>query len=88
MTAYLSATNTTIQSAVPDALRGRVMSLYILAFFGTAPLGGLLMGSLASALGAQKAVLIGAAFCGLGALWIWTAGRGASVRAYVPAGQP
>ncbi len=89
MTSYLSATNTTIQSTVPDALRGRVMSLYILAFFGTAPIGGLLIGSLASALGAQRAVLLGAIVCGLGALSLWAAGRGSSERAYVPAeGQP
>ncbi len=75
MTAYLSASNTMIQTIVPDALRGRVMSLYMLAFFGTAPLGGLLMGSLASALGSQTAVLIGAAVCALGVLAMWSAVR-------------
>lgn len=75
MTSYLSSTNTTIQSIVPDGLRGRVMSLYILAFFGTAPLGGLLMGSLASALGAQVAVLSGAAVCVAAALAAWLSGR-------------
>ncbi len=75
MTAYLSATNTTIQVIVPDALRGRVMSLYVLAFFGTAPLGGLLMGSLASAVGSQIAVLSGAGACALAALAMWAQGR-------------
>ncbi|HET8678958.1 MAG TPA: MFS transporter, partial [bacterium] len=74
MTAYMSATNTLIQTSVPDALRGRVMSLYMLAFFGTAPLGGLLMGALASALGSQTAVFIGAAVCGLGVLAVWSSG--------------
>lgn len=100
MTAYLSATNTMIQTIVPDALRGRVMSLYMLAFFGTAPLGGLLMGSLASALGSQTAVLIGAAVCALGVLAMWSAvreitrqawrlGEGhASPEGYRSAGQP
>ena len=90
MTAYMSSTNTMIQSTVPDALRGRVMSLYVLAGFGTAPLGGLLMGSLASAFGAQTAVLIGAAVCGLGAaLWLWAARRGGAAQVYLPAeGQP
>jgi len=90
MTAYMSSTNTMIQSTVPDALRGRVMSLYVLAGFGTAPLGGLLMGSLASAFGAQTAVLIGAAVCGLGAaLWLWAARRGVGAQVYLPAeGQP
>lgn len=75
MTSYLSSTNTTIQSIVPDGLRGRVMSIYILAFFGTAPLGGLLMGSLASALGAPVAALSGAIVCAAGTLVIWLAGR-------------
>lgn len=75
MTAYLAATNTTIQSIVPDELRGRVMSIYILAFFGTAPLGGLLMGFLASAAGAQTAVLIGAAACGLAVVAARPGGR-------------
>ncbi len=68
MVAYMASTNTTIQSMVPDALRGRVMSIYILAFFGTAPFGGLIMGSLASALGARAAVLIGVAVCGVAVL--------------------
>ena len=36
--------NVTIQNSVPDALRGRVMSLYVTVFAGTAPLGGLLAG--------------------------------------------
>ena len=89
MSAYASATNTTIQSIVPDALRGRVMSLYILAFFGTAPLGGLLIGSLASALGAQAAVLVCAAVCGVGGLAAWATGRGVARQNYLPAeGQP
>jgi MFS family permease len=90
MTAYISATNTLIQSTVPDALRGRVMSLYVLAGFGTAPLGGLLMGSLAAAFGAPAAVLVGAAVCGLGAaLWLWGARRTAGARVYLRAeGQP
>lgn len=75
MIAYMSATNTTIQSIVPDALRGRVMSLYILAFFGVAPLGGLLMGSLASGFGAQAAVFVGAVVCAAGALALRVVGR-------------
>jgi MFS family permease len=74
MTAYMSASNTTIQSIVPDELRGRVMSFYVLALFGTAPLGGLFMGSVASILGAQAAVLIGAVICGIGILALRASG--------------
>ncbi|HET7646190.1 MAG TPA: MFS transporter [Candidatus Limnocylindria bacterium] len=53
--------NVTVQNSVPDALRGRVMSLYVTVFAGTAPIGGLVSGSLAQALGAAAAFSIGAA---------------------------
>ena len=43
--------NTTIQLAVPDQLRGRVMSVYTTAFSVSVPLGGLTMGAVASAAG-------------------------------------
>ena len=44
--------NVTIQNSVPDALRGRVMSLYVTVFAGTAPIGGLFAGAMAQAFGA------------------------------------
>lgn len=93
ITAYMSASNTTIQTIVPDALRGRVMSFYVFALFGTAPLGGLLMGSLASAWGAPAAVLIGAAVCGVAVIGTWVASRRATRNLHLPAealpeGQP
>ncbi len=53
--------NVTVQNSVPDALRGRVMSLYVTVFAGTAPIGGLLAGSLAQAFGPAAAFSIGAA---------------------------
>ncbi len=52
--------NVTIQNSVPDALRGRVMSLYVTVFAGTAPLGGLLAGALAEGFGAAFAFSMGA----------------------------
>ncbi|MCV0402568.1 MAG: MFS transporter [Chloroflexi bacterium] len=52
--------NVTIQNSVPDVLRGRVMSLYVTVFAGTAPLGGLLSGALAEAFGAPAAISLGA----------------------------
>lgn len=83
ITAYLSLTNTTIQLLVPDELRGRIMSLYILAFFGTAPIGGLLIGTLASAFGAQAALLICAAMCGVAVGLVRSAGRRVSRPPYL-----
>jgi MFS family permease len=53
--------NVTIQNSVPDALRGRVMALYVTVFAGTAPVGGLVAGALAQAFGAPVAFSIGAA---------------------------
>jgi MFS family permease len=51
--------NTTIQLNVPDHLRGRVMSVFTTVFAGSSPMGGLLMGSIASAAGIAVAVGIG-----------------------------
>jgi MFS family permease len=53
--------NVTIQNSVPDALRGRVMALYVTVFAGSAPIGGLLAGGLAQAFGAPFAFSLGAA---------------------------
>ena len=51
--------NTTIQLAVPDHLRGRVMSVYMMVFGGTAPFGALLAGVTASAFGTPASIAIG-----------------------------
>jgi MFS family permease len=53
--------NTLVQTIVPDQLRGRVMSAYMLVFFGSSPFSSLLLGSLAQALGPAVGVAIGAA---------------------------
>jgi MFS family permease len=51
--------NTTIQLAVPDQLRGRVMSVYTTVFSASVPLGGLTFGAIASAFGVTVAIGIG-----------------------------
>lgn len=55
-----TTSNTLVQMIVPDQLRGRVMSVYSLMFFGTMPFGSLLAGALAQAYGLSFAVLLGA----------------------------
>jgi MFS family permease len=65
--------NTTIQLAVPDQLRGRVMSVYTTTFSASVPAGGLLMGAIASAWGVPLSLFIGAVLClavGTGG-WMW-----------------
>jgi len=48
--------NALVQSLVPDAVRGRVMAIYMLSFFGFMPLGALLAGTVASAAGVPHTV--------------------------------
>lgn len=57
--ALAATANTTIQLMAPDALRGRVMSVYVTVFAGSTPIGGLFAGSIASAWGAPAAFLAG-----------------------------
>ena len=79
--------NTTIQMVVPDQLRGRVMSFYTTIFAGSVPLGGLLMGAIASAWGVPLALLVGALLSlavGIGG-WVWLRRIRASQRAERPA---
>jgi MFS family permease len=52
--------NVTIQNAVSNELRGRVMSLYVTVFAGSAPLGGFFAGAVAQLLDPSAAFLIGA----------------------------
>lgn len=57
--AMAATTNTTIQLAVPDILRGRVMSVYTTVFAGSVPLGGLFAGGVAAAGGVPVALALG-----------------------------
>ncbi|MBL0059478.1 MAG: MFS transporter [Elusimicrobia bacterium] len=65
----MAASNTMIQTIVEDDKRGRVMSLFIMAFLGTAPFGSLVAGALAQKFGAPHTILAGGTFCLAGALW-------------------
>ena len=58
----INTINITVQRSVPDALRGRVMALYVTVFAGSVPVGGLFAGSVAQAWGPPAGFLIGAAF--------------------------
>ncbi len=85
--AMAATANATIQLAVPDGLRGRVMSVYTTVFSASMPVGGLLMGALASSLGILQAIAIGGALsllCGVGALVWYRRLRGRSVAPATP----
>ena len=71
----LTASNTIIQTLVPEDKRGRVMSYYTAAFVGMAPFGSLLAGSLAHWIGAPRTVMLTGTFCIVGAAWFWSRRR-------------
>ena len=58
-----AATNTLVQTLVAEDKLGRVMSLYAVAFFAGAPVGGLLQGALASVIGPVHTFAIAGALC-------------------------
>jgi MFS family permease len=63
--------NTLIQTLVPDELRGRVVSIYTLSFFGLMPLGALLAGWVAEFVGEPTTIVL-SALISLGfAAWLW-----------------
>jgi MFS family permease len=68
----MAASNTIVQTLVPEDRRGRVMSYYTMAFVGMAPFGSLLAGSLAHWLGAPRTVMITGSIVILGGLWFAT----------------
>jgi MFS family permease len=50
--------NTLLQTRVDDRLRGRVMSIYALTFFGFAPFGNLAIGALSERIGLSNAIAL------------------------------
>jgi hypothetical protein len=71
MIIVLAASNTLLQSMVPDELRGRVMALYSMVFMGTAPFGALAAGTIAQHGGAPLAVALGGACINGAGVFAW-----------------
>lgn len=53
----IAGSNTLIQTRLEDSFRGRVMSIFSMAFLGIAPLGSLAVGGLADSLGVRHTLL-------------------------------
>jgi MFS family permease len=68
MMTQMACSNTVIQTIVDDDKRGRVMSLFTMAFIGMAPFGSLFAGALASRIGAPNTLAIGGGFCVVGSV--------------------
>jgi MFS family permease len=58
-----TASNTILQTIVEEDKRGRVLSLYAIAFISMATFGNLLAGSLANAIGAPNTLVLGGLIC-------------------------
>lgn len=65
---FTTAANTTVQARTAPHMRGRVMALYVLVFFGGTPFGSPLIGWLTNVFGARSSLLIGGAVSAAGAL--------------------
>jgi MFS family permease len=60
-----------VHSLISDRLRGRVMGVYTLVFFGSMPIGSLLAGTVAERIGEPLTVMLGAAFLLIMAIAAW-----------------
>jgi MFS family permease len=69
--AMSAVANTTIQTIAPNHLRGRVMSVYMMVFAGSIPLGNLFAGGLAHLYGAPVSLLVGASLALTAAIVGW-----------------
>lgn len=58
---FIATANATIQLRTPDALRGRVMALYMLVFLGGSPVGAPVIGWIGERFGARAGLAFGAA---------------------------
>ena len=57
---FINTMSVTLHAYVTDQLRGRVMSLFVMALVGSAPIGALFAGTVAQLLGAPAAFFLGA----------------------------
>lgn len=68
MVSQMASTNTMLQLLSPDAMRGRVLAVYSMAFFGAAPLGAFAAGALAGSAGAPATLAGGGILCVISAM--------------------
>jgi MFS family permease len=78
--AVFSISFSIVQLAVPDELRGRVVSIYMVALRGGWPLGGLAAGYLADKYTAPHVMVVNGVLVAVIAASIFVTGRGRSLR--------
>jgi predicted MFS family arabinose efflux permease len=67
MMLFFSTSNTTVQTIVPDEMRGRVMGIWSLIFGGMIPFGSLEAGAVAHYFGTAATLAVGAVVCAIAA---------------------
>ncbi len=67
MMVQMASSNTVLQTVVDEDKRGRVMSLYAMAFMGMAPFGCLMAGAVANRIGVPYTILLSGVICLAGA---------------------
>ena len=68
MMVQMASSNTVIQTIVDEDKRGRVMSIYAMAFMGTVPFGSLLAGAVGAKIGAPHTILASGIICVISAV--------------------
>lgn len=71
MMVQMAASNTFLQTIVHDDKRGRIMSLYTMAYIGVAPFGSLFAGAAAQRIGVTWTIVTGGGVCVVGAALFW-----------------
>ena len=65
----LASINAWLQKESPDEVRGRIMSLFTMMFFGIIPIGGLIAGFASEQIGAPLTLTIGGSICLILGIW-------------------
>jgi MFS family permease len=78
--AVFSISFSIVQLTVPDELRGRVVSIYMVALRGGWPIGGLVAGALADQFSAPAVMIVNGLVLTLISIWILAVGRGRSLK--------
>lgn len=68
----VASSNTLLQTIVEDSKRGRVLSFFLMAYFGTTPFGSLAAGAVSERIGAPSTLVACGALCLAGVAWFAT----------------
>lgn len=75
-TSFIAVGNATLQVSSKPEMRGRVMALFAVAFLGSTPVGGPIVGYLSERFGARIALVVGGLAAIAGGIYGWVASRG------------